>query len=303
MLDSAIRELATSKDPVWIAAALFEKTVQIWDLPSQEKISEFPTVFCSGARNLALAPDAGIVATGLSETAGEVAAYEVPTGKKLWEQKLIYPSLLRFHPSGQSILCSNNQQSVFRLDAYTGRTLEVVDGVSQYIEGPYDAALSVPAQKERPFRLIAKGHSFDIDRSSFGLLDAQFSPHSVCLSEAAAYLKRLGAVRCLSCDDGRLQWRFDPGADTHVLRLQYCPRIDAFFGILKELNKKGLGSRRLVKFDATSGTCERVCDLNSWEEVFLDTEQLVNSRGEVRDLSNGALFGRLAFPLNEYPDD
>jgi hypothetical protein len=59
-----------------------------------------------------------------------------------------------------------------------------------------------------------------------------------------------------------------------------------------------------MRFDVTSGACERVCDLDSWEEIFLDTvDQLVTSRGEVRDLSNGALVGQLAFPLREYPDD
>jgi hypothetical protein len=49
---------------------------------------------------------------------------------------------------------------------------------------------------------------------------------------------------------------------------------------------------------------ERVCDLDSWDVAFVDaTDQLVTSSGEIRDLSDGALVGRLSFPLREYPDE
>ena len=76
--------------------------------------------------------------------------------------------------------------------------------------------------------------------------------------------------------------------------------MDAFFGILRHLEKRG--SRQLVRFETEKGIYSRICDLDSWEEVFLDTDQLVTSAGEIRDLSNGALVGRLAFPQKEYPD-
>jgi hypothetical protein len=78
--------------------------------------------------------------------------------------------------------------------------------------------------------------------------------------------------------------------------------MDVFFGILWDFEKGG--PRTLLRFDPTNGACERVCEFHSWEEVFVDTvNQLVTSAGEIRDLSNGALVGRLAFPRREYPDD
>jgi WD40 repeat protein len=105
MLASAIRELAVSKETQWIAAAFFEKTIQIWEPSSQKKISEFPAVFRMGARNLAFSPSGTTLVTGKTAAhGGKIAAYEVPSGKKLWEQKLIFPRLLRFDPSGESIL-------------------------------------------------------------------------------------------------------------------------------------------------------------------------------------------------------
>jgi hypothetical protein len=82
-----------------MAAAFFEKMIQIWDLKSQRRISEFPTIFCSGARNLALAPVGAMLVAGASTIDGEVAAYELPSGRKLWERQLVYPSSLQFHPS------------------------------------------------------------------------------------------------------------------------------------------------------------------------------------------------------------
>lgn len=298
MIASAVRELAASVDPTRITAAFFAKTVQVWNLKSFERIAEFRTVFCSGARNLAFAPSGATLAAGLSRDRGKVAAYGVPSGAVLWERKVIYPSLLRFHPSGDSIFCSSADRSSFRLDVHTGATLEVMEGVSQYIEGPYGDTLSVPARsRNQPFRLIAKECTFEIERLSFGLLDAQFSPDAICLTEAR------GPVRCMNCTDGTQRWRFDPGADSHVLRLHYSLEIDAFFGVMWHLVKGGC--RCLVQFDARSGACKRICDLvDSWEEVFVEgVNQLVTSAGEVRALTNGALVGRLAFPVREYPDD
>jgi hypothetical protein len=45
--DSAIRELAASTASTRLAAALFERTVQIWDVKSGERIAEFDTVYSS----------------------------------------------------------------------------------------------------------------------------------------------------------------------------------------------------------------------------------------------------------------
>jgi len=297
MVASAISELSASKTPTWVAAGYFKDAVQIWDVSSRVKVTEFPTDYCSGARNLAFAPSAQIVVAGLSTDHGKVTAYEVPSGKPLWEQKLAYPSLLRFDLSGESVLCSSADRSSFRLDVQTGVIIQKIEGVSHYFEGPYGDILSVPARNRNgAFRLVSRGHNFEVARRSFALLDAQFSPDSICLSEA------VGPVRCINCTDGTERWRFDPGADSHVLRLHYSSGMDAFFGVLRHLGKGG--SRQLVRFETQSGIHSRICDLDSWDEVFLDTiDQLVTSAGEIRNLLNGVLVDRLAFPVREYPGD
>jgi WD40 repeat protein len=290
MLRSVIREFAVSKDPQRLAAAHFEKTIQIWDLDSQKLISEFPTIFCSGARNLALAPDARMLVAGLSKPRGKVVAYEVQTGKELWERKFVYPSSLRFEPTGQFVVCSEDRSLVLHLDANTGATVQSTKGISQYIEGPQGVTLSAPAKRSDPLRLIAGEHSVQIDRLGFAVLDAAFSPHCLCLTEAK------GPVRCISYRDGGFRWVFDPSRDGHVVRLHYSQSVDAFFGVLFSFN--GQGSRHLLRFDVVTGDYERICKLDSWEEVFLTTrDRIVTSAGEIRNLSNGELVGQLAFPL------
>src|ERR1051325_6314794 len=58
LIASVIREFAVSRTPQLIAAAYFEKTIQIWNPLTQEIISEIHTIYSFGARNLALSPDA-----------------------------------------------------------------------------------------------------------------------------------------------------------------------------------------------------------------------------------------------------
>ena len=299
MLASAIRELVTSNSSPLLAAALFEKNVQIWDVVSQTRVSEFSTVFCAGARNLALAPGAELLVAGRSCSNGKIAAYKVPSGEKLWERKLPYPSSLCFQSSGEYVFCVCNNNYVMRLDIHTGITLEIMKGVSRYLEGPYGDLLTVSSRKRAdPFRSIARGGTFDIPKLGFALLDAQFSPSSLCLTEAG------GPVRCINCVDGRLEWMFNPGPNSHVLRLHYSQELNVFWGVLRDLTKKGFGSKHLMQFDAISGVYDQVCELDSWEEVFFSIEnKLVTSSGEIKQLPSGALVGRFAFPQREYPND
>jgi hypothetical protein len=323
MIASAIRELAASKGSASIAAGFFDKKIQVWDVKSEKMICEFAAVFQMGALNLAVAPDAGVLVTGLSRRAGVLAAYEIPSGRKLWErERLIYPRYLGFDSTGKSILCTVNEgRSVLRLEPGSGGTIEEIKGCSRYIDGSYTGALRVPAakklrfhvlqvydashrverlsvpveEKKRPYRLTAGNHSFEISAFGIALLDATFSPHSVCLSESR------GSVRCVSCVDGKQQWTFDPGAESNVPHVHFAPRLNAFFGVLRHLNNKH--NRRLLRFDVTSGACEQVCDLgvHAWDVAFLDvTDQLVSTSGEIRNLSDGELAGRLAFPQREY---
>jgi hypothetical protein len=182
---------------------------------------------------------------GRSRPRGKVVAYEVPSGRKLWEQNVVYPSKLQFSPSGDSILCTRNQRSVLRLDVRTGNILETINGTRQYAEELNGDVLSVPANEKSPICLLGRSHTFNLYKPSRWVLAAKFSPYAVCLSEAN------GPVRCISRVDGKLQWAFDPGAKSHVVNLHYSSGLDAFFGIV--FNFENGASRTLIRFGLLAG--------------------------------------------------
>lgn len=154
---------------------------------------------------------------------------------------------------------------MFRLDSFTGATLEIIHEASRYIDGPFGGVLQVAA-KGTHLRISNSGDSFDIPRLGFSLVDAQFSPSSICLSEAR------GPVRCISLSGrGELQWNFEPEPDGQVLRLYYSQLFGDFFGVLQHFNNPG--SRWLIRFDAANGTHSQICSLDSWDEVFLGARE------------------------------
>jgi hypothetical protein len=305
MLASTIREMSVSEKSACLAAAYFETMIQIWDLQSRTMINEFPTIFCSGARNLAIAPGANVLVTGLSEGQGQgkVAAYEVPSGRLLWEHRgLTYPTRLRFSESGEYIWCSIGRRSsraVKRLRVTDGFVLQVIEATKECVEGQYGRDLIVFGDNEQgTFSLVGGGAEFQIPRTTFALLDASFAPDCVCLTESG------GPVRCINYSDGTESWRFDPGEDSHVLALHYSSKRALFYGVLRHL-KKG-GNRSVLDYNPITGQQMRICDLDfsSWEQVFLTgVDHLVGSSGEIIDLSNGTILAKLDFPLKEYPDD
>lgn len=296
MLASAIRELSASKNPAHIAAAFFENTVQVWDVRSRDKIIEFPTVFCAGAKNLAFAPGGKLLVAAKSTGLGIIAGYNALTGELLWEHRRIgYPSRICFDATGDRLWCTVNRKSIEFLDPKTGSTVDRIYGVSEYAEGPDAWRLTVPA-KERgsAMTLRSQDSQFDIEKLTFALLDLSFAADCVCLTEAG------GPVRCISFADGEERWRFFPKG-SHIVQLCYSANLNVFFGISS--SSKEARRKQLLQFDAESGACREICTLDGWEHVFLSRlEQIVTSSGEIRSLRDGDLLGRLPFPSKEYPD-
>lgn len=108
MRKSAIRQLAVSCDSARLAAACFEKTVQVWDLTTREQIKEFETVFYFGGNRLAIdAVAQRCVTAGWNKgKRGGVACYETDTGKLMWHRKdLRHTQRVRFSPIRNAFWC------------------------------------------------------------------------------------------------------------------------------------------------------------------------------------------------------
>jgi WD40 repeat protein len=296
MNSSAIRHLACARSSSIMAAGFFENTVQIWDLKTLEKASEFETVLSFGGNRPALDP-AGewcVAAAWEGSKRGGVVCYDVKSGRPVWHRSALKQTQrVRFSTAGDSIWWVSNRGPVKRHAAETGDTLDTLTGVSDIFDSQYSAnVLRVKNKRE----CILKGRpKFKIPRFTFGVLDAVFSRDAVCISEAG------GTVRCFEASDGRERGQCNPGLSQHVLRLWHRDVDDSFYGVRWDYCKGSF--RTLVRMSAQTGECLDVGHLNSWEEeVCPALGCLITSHGELLHLDDGRLLNRIQFPLTDYPD-
>lgn len=293
---SAINEMAASWASTRIAAALSERTVQIWDIRSGERIAEFDTVFSFGGRRLAIdASGECCVAAGFARGLFEgLACYQSSSGKVLWHRTdLDEISDVKFSLACSNVWCVTDGATIL-LDALTGNTLEEVGSLNNIYDSSYSDVRLLDKPKHN--YTVRGQEDFTIPRLTFALLDAVISPTSVCISESG------DVTRCFKLSSGTERWRYDPGKWNHILRLWYRAPDDTFYGVQWEYNK---GSQRsLVRFEPQTGRPREVCDLSSsWAETVSPVmDCVVTSAGSVLSLSDGKLLNCLPFPQRDYPE-
>ncbi len=126
MKASAIRHLAGAFNAPRVAAALFERTVQLWDGQTAQQISQFETVLSFGCHRLALSPSGEmcVAAAWQKGKRGGVTCYDAATGAVLWHRTDIrHTQSVRFSAAGNSIWCRLEEGRLQHLSASTGETL------------------------------------------------------------------------------------------------------------------------------------------------------------------------------------
>lgn len=294
---SAVREISASSASARIAAALFERTVQIWDLKSGQKVSEFDTVFSFGGRRLALDPSGELCfAAGWAPGKnGGVACYEASSGKLLWHRAdLAQTQYLTFSNADATLWWVPETGSTFRLNALNGDAVEQIKGIKSIYDSSY-GDVRLMEKRTHDYVVTAK-KDFTIARLSFALLDAAIGPDSICICESG------GLARCLDLTSGSERWTSDPGKGLHLLRLWYRSEENAFYGVRWEYENGE--SRIFVRLEGRTGELREVCDLSSsWAEIVSPVlDCLVTSAGSVIGLPDGRLLNCLTFPECDYPD-
>ena len=296
MRASAIRELTASRQSPRIAAAAFERMVQIWDLSAGEKVAEFDTVFSFGGRRLALDPSGKLcVAAGWTRgLRGGVACYEAVSGTLRWHRTdLRQTQRVRFSPSGTTAWQVPDAGPSACLDALTGDTLETIPSLKDIYDSAYSDSLLL--EKRKRDYVLRDGRDLRIPRLTSSVLDAEFGPDTLCISEMG------GPVRCFETSDGRERWRYDPGPGSHVLHIWHRVIDDCFYGVQWQYEKGH--PRTLLRFGRETGEAVALCQLDSWAEaVCSGLDCLVNSTGSVFRLSDGSLINCLPFPERDYPN-
>lgn len=296
MRASAIRYLSTARLSRLLAAGLWEKTIQIWDLDQRKQIGQFDTGMEDGCNRLEMAPrgDRGVVAAWRSGRKGGVASYEIPTGEILWRRTDLRQSQgLSYSPDGQNVWFEPDEGRVQRLDAVTGERVETLRGVKHLHFSDYSTDVLI---ERRNGDYILRGEKdFAVPKKTFAVLDVAFGPKSVCLTESG------GPVRCFHCHQGAEVWHYEPPSNSHVLRLWYRESDGNFYGVQWQYHTGG--PRKLLRFDGLSGVAAEICQFHSWKEAAsVGLDCIILSGGEMLSLSTGNLLGTLNFPQRDYPE-
>lgn len=282
-----------------MAAAFVEQTIQIWDLRSAERLSEFDSVYRFGGHRITMSPTGKtcVAAAWGTGSHGGVACYDAISGWTIWHRNDIrHTQNVRFSSKGDTVWCGVEEGKLQQLDAQTGETIDKLTGIKRLFDSEDSQVLLLDTRNRD---LIIQGRSkVRIPKLSFGLLDGAFGPDSLCLSEAG------GPVRCLDTESGVERWRYEPPSSSHVLRLGYRWEDQCFYGVQWEY-KRGT-SKELIRFSAEGGRAQEVRQLRSRssdEEFCMHGDMLVTSSGEVISVGDGNLISQLAFPQKDYPDD
>jgi len=201
MQASAIHYLAVADDPPIIAAAMPEKTVQIWSWKTGQQLGEFKTIFNSGGKRLALTSDGSICIAG--GWGRGLAAYSVPNGTLLWHRKDVHKvQAVRLGGSSREIYCGVESSSAHILMAATGESIGRVRGAINIYGSQYSSHRLI----QRKGRYEVYGDTeFGVPAMSFALLDAVFSPTALCLSDPG--------IRLIDLNTGLGLWHLDIGSN------------------------------------------------------------------------------------------
>jgi hypothetical protein len=304
MQASSIRHLAITDESSIVAAALFEKAIQIWSWKSGQQLGEFDTMLDFGGRRLALTPDGAVCIVGAWGQRGRgprgLAAYSVPDGKLLWNREEIrHIQYVRLSGSGHEIYCGVEGSSAQIVDTGTGQTLRKVRGARRIWGSQYTAHQLI--MRDGPRYLVRGKSEFEIHPLSFALLDACFSPDALCVSEPKNFLRpseQVGGIRLLDLRSGEVRWHLDRGAN----ELAYNSS-DSCFYCVAALDTGTGQSHRLIRFGGTNRLCEDVALLDQgWESAFSPSGKLLaTAKGDVYETSTAALLMHLDFPQKLYP--
>jgi hypothetical protein len=304
MRASAIHELAATDESSIVAAAFFEKTVQIWSWKTGQQLGEFQTMFDPGGRRLALTPDGSACIVGAWGQPGRGArglgAYSIPDGKLLWNRNDIrHIQNVRLSGSGREIYCGVQDASAHIIETTTGATIGRVRATQKIFGSPYTSHQVIEQKRGR--YLVRGDREFDIQPLSFALLDAAFSPDAVCLSEPQNFLhprKEIGGTRLIDLSSGEIRWYLD--LDSHHLTFNQADQ--KFYCVSRE--RVAPHNWSLIRLQGDLVKCEQISVLDKcWAAAFTPSGRvLVTAQGEVYETSTGTLLSHLDFPQREYPD-
>lgn len=285
-----IRHLACSYDGQIIAAAEFERFVQIWDLQAQRRLAAFGTTLDFGGTRFAISRNGKYCVAGAYNVQG-IALYSTENGDELWRRKdLKKVQMIRISNDDQQILCGFEGKSFESLSLKTGQSKSSLRGIQDMVQSVYDECILID-RKGNDYKLVnaANKQIAVIPRATFAALDFAFGPHKLCVSESG------GTVRCFDTTNGEMVWEYNPGRGVHALRLGYNDSSHLFVAITWPYAKGG--EYQLVTITPGTGQVATVAAISGSHtfEFCLKGSSLLSSDGKIRDTTTGVVNATLDF--------
>lgn len=240
---STIRHIAPAAGSPSVALGKFKHEVAIWDLDPPRKLATFTTVLEFGGRRLALDREARRCFAAAYHVYG-LACYDTEDGEVCWSRRDLKKAQgLRPSIDGSGIYVFFDQGPAQFLDAKNGKTTDRHRGVRDIVESPF-GAVDLFSRSKLELRSRDGSLRAALDRSTFALLSASFSPSCVATSEGG------GPVRWFDLESGRELWRYKSKPGCHVLEVGYCSSTESFYGV--EWPYEHGGPKTLLRFDQQS---------------------------------------------------
>jgi hypothetical protein len=273
--------LASSWDGKRVARSrLGDAPVQVWDLDSQEMITEFPTVLDAGGSRLAISRDGSRVAAAAYARKG-LAMYDAATGACRWRRADIKKiQEVGIGPTGTEVWCIGDAGPARILDAETGTDLRKIPKVQWMCQSPLDhRAVVFDGQKYTLVDGAAISLGSAVDSSPLG---GAFGDAHVCLSEVA------GPLRCFTLEGGNELHVVMPTEGWHWTQIGFVAEAGEF-AVIRYPYEHG-GQVALQLFIATSGRFLDVGELPSPKYTFCCRGSLLlGSHGDLRHTRDGSL--------------
>ena len=219
-----------------------------------------------------------------------VSVYGSSKGELLWRRTdLKKVQKLKFGRRRNAVLAGIDQRAFRIVDARSGSDLETLRGIETVWESPFGSHLfkerrsgnHIVSDSDDPKKNI------NIERTSFGVLDACFTPEHIAVSEAGA------ATSLYTVRDGRPVWKYSERGN-HNTRLAYCNRTREIVGINWRLKN---GDQTIIAFDLGTGRITRRIPREDLAiaSFALKGSCVVTWHGNVVDVSSGEVISRLDF--------
>ena len=335
---SAIRDLAPSFDGDLFLAALFERTVYLWNMETGNCLSEFPTVMDSGGERLVLSQKHSVVLAAAYERHG-LACYGLPEGRLRWQRRdLKKIQAIRLDPDEQLAYCCFDERPCYSLSLEDGRTVGRIQRVRDIWLDRYNGLClehrkgklppKEPDWKDLVFhpRQLFSRIGRSIDRRFGGRLGYPLDPQydrELCVvdsrrkevfriepegfdildvafsREYLAVSEAGGPLRIFALSSGREILRHS-WEEGWVLQVASLGGGPVFHGVH---NCDPLVLLRFTPGSKEPETIRTLGPLAAATAFCRAGAQLITSDGELIDCRTGQTIGQFAFPQAEYPDE